>query len=85
VFHSERVHFVTQVKDAPSVLCHPSSNHGGESMTSEVAAKLNGRPQVLCPTCRAFASRIVYSVLNSKTGKNIRVFRCECGEHVWDD
>jgi hypothetical protein len=52
----------------------------------EEVTKSNGHAaHVLCPTCRAFAWRIAYSFLNSKTGKPVRVYRCECGEHVWDD
>ena len=37
-----------------------------------------------CPTCAAFPD-IASRFLDPRTGKTIRLYRCQCGEHVWDD
>ena len=38
-----------------------------------------------CPSCAAFA-RLTHTVLNSRTGKTVRLYRCDqCGERIWDD
>jgi len=51
----------------------------------ENAQKPQDRTRALCPTCRGFSCQIVHTFLDSRTGKVIRVFRCRCGEHIWDD
>jgi len=43
------------------------------------------RQWVLCPTCGAHTWRVAHSLLNPKTGKAVRVYKCGCGEYVWDD
>jgi len=43
------------------------------------------RRTVLCPECRAFTWRVAYNLFDSKTGKVVYLFRCDCGQHIWDD
>ncbi len=38
---------------------------------------------VFCPKCAA-ALRIVVDILDSRNGQVFRLFRCECGEFVWN-
>src|ERR1700743_2284092 len=35
-----------------------------------------------CPRCDAMPS-LVRQMLDSRTGKTVRMFECECGERVW--
>ncbi|MGY4623257.1 hypothetical protein [Bradyrhizobium sp. USDA 4486] len=37
-----------------------------------------------CPTCAAFP-RLTQSLLDTRKGKTIRLFQCQCGERIWDD
>ena len=38
-----------------------------------------------CPTCAAFPI-LMNAFLDSRRGKNIRLYECEkCGERIWDD
>jgi formate dehydrogenase maturation protein FdhE len=39
---------------------------------------------IFCPTC-ASRPRLIISIVDSRKGKTVRVFECECGEIVWDD
>jgi hypothetical protein len=39
---------------------------------------------VFCSSCAAEPSLSI-SILDSRNGKQHRVFKCECGEIVWDD
>ena len=39
---------------------------------------------LLCPKC-AIRLQLVIKLLDSCKGKTVRMFRCECGELVWDD
>jgi hypothetical protein len=39
---------------------------------------------VFCPSCAAQPVLFI-SLLDSRNGKQHRVFKCECGELVWDD
>jgi hypothetical protein len=39
---------------------------------------------ISCPRC-AIRPLLVMVMLDSCKGKTIRVFRCRCGELVWDD
>jgi len=39
-----------------------------------------------CNHCgRAVPVRATVSFLDPSTGKNIRVFKCQCGRLIWDD
>jgi hypothetical protein len=38
-----------------------------------------------CPACNARARRLTHRLLDSRTGKTIRVYHCQCGEWIWDD
>jgi hypothetical protein len=38
------------------------------------------------PQCqRCGAPRPVQIILDSRTGRSVRVYKCQCGEHIWDD
>lgn len=37
-----------------------------------------------CPACYNLPKRM-QRVLDTQTGRTIRLFTCECGEHIWDD
>jgi hypothetical protein len=38
-----------------------------------------------CPKCTAF-SRFAHSILDSRRGITLRLYKCiACGEHLWDD
>jgi hypothetical protein len=39
---------------------------------------------IFCPTC-ALQPRLLIAILDSRKGKTVRVFECQCGEIVWDD
>ena len=54
-------------------------------MTDKEVPNYNSPSRVLCPGCRAFASHVVLRFLDTKPGKSIRLYRCDCGEHIWDD
>jgi len=54
-------------------------------MTKEDPSRRNGRKWVLCPKCGASTWGIVLSLPDSKTGKIVRIYRCDCGEYIWDD
>jgi formate dehydrogenase maturation protein FdhE len=38
----------------------------------------------LCPACASAPTRPVV-ILDTRKGKTIRMFECQCGEIVWDD
>ena len=41
--------------------------------------------QLRCPKCAA-CSRLTHSILDSRRGKTVRLYRCAgCGECLWDD
>jgi hypothetical protein len=46
---------------------------------------LNVKPGA--PKCTGCGSvpHAVQTILDSRTGKRIRLYQCECGERVWDD
>ena len=54
-------------------------------MTEEDQQGVTVRKQVLCPACRAFASRIAFDILDPRNGMTVRIYRCDCGQHIWDD
>jgi hypothetical protein len=37
-----------------------------------------------CQRCGA-TPRIVQTILNSRTGRTVHLYQCECGERIWDD
>lgn len=39
---------------------------------------------MFCSSCAA-KSHLFISLLDSRTGKQYRVYRCECGTIIWDD
>jgi hypothetical protein len=47
-------------------------------------AKL-ANPPPCCPACKAERTGAGLSFLNPQTGKTIRVYKCQCGERIWDD
>ena len=70
---------------APALTCH--YRFGGEAMAEEEdLSTRDGRKRVvLCPTCGALTWRLVQSLVKAKTDKTVRIYRCDCGEHIWDD
>jgi hypothetical protein len=40
---------------------------------------------IFCPTCASSQPRLLIAILDSRKGKTVRVFECQCGEVVWDD
>ena len=37
-----------------------------------------------CPVCAALP-RVAQTMLDSRQGKIVRLFHCQCGEYIWDD
>jgi formate dehydrogenase maturation protein FdhE len=37
-----------------------------------------------CPVCAALP-RLAQTMLDSRKGKTVRLFQCQCGETIWDD
>jgi formate dehydrogenase maturation protein FdhE len=46
--------------------------------------KAQDNNDIFCPRC-AIRPMLVIVMLDSRKGKTIRVFRCQCGEMLWDD
>lgn len=38
----------------------------------------------LCPKCSS-QPRLTHSILETRTGKTVRLYHCQCGERIWDD
>ena len=54
-----------------------------QAMTDHELPPIENRPR--CPRCMAF-SRLTHSILDSRHGYTVRLFRCgACGEYLWDD
>jgi hypothetical protein len=43
-----------------------------------------GDEPIFCPKC-ASELRLMINILDTRKGKTVRLFRCECGEFVWGD
>jgi hypothetical protein len=39
---------------------------------------------IFCSTC-AMQPRLLIAILDSRKGKTVRVFECQCEEVIWDD
>jgi formate dehydrogenase maturation protein FdhE len=37
-----------------------------------------------CPLCAALP-HLAQTMLDSRKGKMVRLFHCQCGEYIWDD
>jgi hypothetical protein len=37
-----------------------------------------------CPVCAA-VPRLAQTMLDSRKGKMVSLFQCQCGERIWDD
>ncbi|QQO21817.1 hypothetical protein JJB98_18670 [Bradyrhizobium diazoefficiens] len=37
-----------------------------------------------CPSCAAFPP-LTEKFLNPRDGKTVRLYQCDCGEHIWLD
>jgi len=44
----------------------------------------NQDQELRCHTCSAFP-RLAQRMLDPRTGKTFRLYRCECGESVWEE
>jgi hypothetical protein len=40
--------------------------------------------ELRCQACSAFP-RLAYRILDPRTGKMFRLYRCECGQSVWEE
>jgi formate dehydrogenase maturation protein FdhE len=54
----------------------PNKRSGNEAQDDDLI--------VFCPTC-ASQPRLLIAILDSRKGKTVRLFECQCGEVVWDD
>jgi len=41
--------------------------------------------QCRCPAGAAVAPRLILKFLDVRSGKTIRLYKCKCGECIWDD
>jgi hypothetical protein len=41
-------------------------------------------PGPRCPTCSAFP-RLLTSMLQPRSGKTVKLYRCDCGQRIWND
>jgi hypothetical protein len=57
---------------------------GRDAMTTKaVAAPMQSQEKgPRCPTCAAFPSPL-YSMLEPRTGKTVKLQQCQCGERIW--
>lgn len=55
-----------------------------QEQESERIAPLQQEFAPRCPACAAFP-KLAARFLDSRNGRTIRLFQCECGERVWDD
>jgi len=54
--------------------------------TEELPKGADQRPPApKCPACATFTNPLVRSFLDSRTGKTVRLFCCQCGESRWLD
>ena len=51
---------------------------------SERVRPTNEQSVPRCPVCAAFA-HLTAKLLDSRSGRTVRLFQCQCGERVWDD
>ena len=42
------------------------------------------RDDCRCPRCDALP-KLIYQMLDSRTGKTVRLLECKCGERMWND
>ena len=54
---------------------HQSKRTGGEAGDDK---------RIFCPSCTAEPSLFI-SLLDTRSGNQHRLFKCECGKIVWDD
>ena len=51
---------------------------------NEVFSSFDPNPVRTCNTCGKKPSQVT-SMLNSVTGRTVRMFKCECGEQTWTE
>jgi hypothetical protein len=44
----------------------------------------NQHQKLRCPTCNALP-RVAHHITDPCTGNKFRLYRCECGESVWEE
>ena len=49
-----------------------------------IANEARDGKEILCSSCAA-EPHLFVSLLDSRNGKQYRVFRCECGKIIWDE
>ena len=52
--------------------------------SKRIGNEAGGDKRISCSSCAAEPSLFI-TLLDSRNGKQHRVFKCECGELVWDD
>ena len=40
--------------------------------------------ELRCAACSA-VPRLIQRMLDPRSGKTLRLYRCQCGEHVWEE
>ncbi len=38
--------------------------------------------RIICRRCSG-TPRLLHKILNSRTGGNLRIYKCDCGEQLW--
>jgi hypothetical protein len=56
----------------------------GIDLAERSGSEARDESEFLCPRC-AVQPQFVIVLLDSCKGRTVRMFRCECGEIVWDD
>jgi hypothetical protein len=51
---------------------------------NEVFSSFEPNPVPTCTTCGKKPSQ-VRTMLNSQTGRTVRMFKCDCGEQTWTE
>ncbi len=48
-------------------------------------ARDNNRVVVFCPACASEPLRVIVILDTTRRDRTVRLFKCECGELIWDD
>lgn len=55
-----------------------------ELFMAEKIAEVEACSERKCRACGRYLEHI-WAILDSHTGKTIHLFRCQCGERIWDE
>jgi hypothetical protein len=56
----------------------------GNEFKNEVFSSFDPKPVKACSNCGKTPA-LVRTMLNSLSGRNVRMFKCECGEQTWSE